>query len=148
MSNSGAITPGRVRELKLGMTPEAVRAICGDPLDQWDEGILCMKYPGITVTAVDGSVNMLIVESAEIGATDSGVSVGMSFRNLEGLVGSVIFDDDDGAMLWTTSDRPGIWYEIARPPTEGEEPLNPPLVSEWFNVQDPEKAVVRSIFVM
>ena len=105
-----------------------------------------LNYPGLVITLYDGSVNMLVVESSAVGSTAAGVSVGISWRNLQRIAGSVIYDGDQG--LWRSAEEPGIWYELARPLQEGEEPIDPPLVAEQYEVLDPAHSVVRRIYVM
>ena len=145
--DTSSIAPGRVLDLRLGMTPEAVQRILGDPQGRrGGDGIIFLEYPGIVVSLYDGVANMLIVDAAEIGATEAGAFAGMPFRELERLVGELVFGEGEG--LWTSVETEGLWYEIARPSREGEEPIDPPLCSEVHAITDPERAVVRRIYVM
>ena len=144
-----AIAPGRVLDLKLGMTPEVVQNTFGDPQDQIRRsdgvGFFKYQYPGIAVTFYEGLANMLIVESPDIGKTGAGAFAGMPFRELERLVGGLYFGE--GERLWRAADTAGIWYDIVRPPRDGEE-FDPWLCAEIYVISDPERAVVQGIWVM
>ncbi len=146
-SATSAIAPGRVLDVQLGMPPEAVQRILGEPQTRRGSGgMLFLQYPGIEVAFHNGLANMLIVEAAEIGRTEAGAYAGMPLRELSRVVGELTYDEDQH--LWTTARTDGIWYEIARPPREGEEPLDPPLCAEVWLISDPESAVLRRIYVM
>src|SRR5579859_812245 len=141
-----AIAPGRVLDLKLGMTPEAVQRILGDPeVRPGHEGALFFEYPGIVVSFRDGVANMLIVEASDIGKSGAGAFVGMGFRELERLVGGLYFGE--GERLWRAADTAGIWYDVVRPPRDGKE-SDPWDCAEIYVISDPEHAVVHAIYVM
>ena len=140
------ITPGHIGDATIGMTSGAVKAALGGPRSHESDEMVFADYPGLVVSTYEGLVNMLIVESAEAGSTELGVAVGMSWIELDRRLGPFEYDSDNA--LWVSSKTPGIWYEIARPPREDEEPIDPPLVTEVYQVLDPKNAIVRRIYVM
>jgi hypothetical protein len=141
------IAQGHVGRATLGMTFEDVRAALGEPESTREGGsMLFIHYPDLVITTHEGRVNMLVVESSRVGSTEAGVSVGVSWNELERRVCQLEYDGDQD--LWTSTETPGIWYEIASPPRDGEEPIDPPLVAEAYEVLNPEQAVVRRIYVM
>jgi len=144
-----SIQPGKgVGPARLGTTRNDMRASLGDPLEETGSstGFTQLKYPRVTVCFHDERCEMIIVEHACSATAPNGVSVGMKWEDLIKTCPSIVFDCETD--LWMDPDTPGLWYEIAAPPKTGDEPLNPPWISERFEVQDPERAFVRSIYVM
>jgi hypothetical protein len=143
---NATILRGRVGDATIGMTLEDVTAALGEPLSVREGEDAVVDYPGLQVTLYEGHVHMLIVESPTVGQTELGVSVGMSWKDLKRRVGPLEYDEENG--LWISKRTPGIWYEVARPPRDYEEPIDPPFVTEVYEISDPKNAVVRRIYVM
>jgi hypothetical protein len=55
------------------------------------------------------------------------------------------YGEDEG--LWASSGALGLWYELARPPHAGEQPIDPPLVPELYEVLNRAEAHVRVLEV-
>jgi hypothetical protein len=146
MSDS-SIHPGvGIGAYRLGLTELEVLGSCGHPHRVWGRGGLrFLGYQGITVTVHEGVVNMVIAETPEAAITASGVNVGTSFVRLVS-DGPLQYDEEQA--LWFRASEPGVWYEIARPPSPGETPIDPPLVPELYGVTMPTQAVVQRIYVM
>jgi hypothetical protein len=144
------ITRDKVGDAVIGMTLDAVKAVLGEPQNLHERGgMVFASFPGLVVTTSKERVNMLIVESSEVGNTELGVSVGMSWIELDRRVGPLEYVSDSA--LWASSKTPGISYEIARPTRddeESEELFDSPIVTELYEVTDPKNAIVRRIYVM
>ncbi|MGH8990641.1 MAG: hypothetical protein ACRDZ7_03845 [Acidimicrobiia bacterium] len=105
-----------------------------------------LEFGAVTVAVVNGRAAMPIAERADAGMTPAGVAMGLPWKLLASGFDDLRYDENEG--LWYSGQERGAWYEVARPPRGDEHPIDPPLVPEQYDVTDPERAIVRRIFVM
>lgn len=133
--------------LAIGQPRDQVIGQLGIPQEKKEAEVLSfLEYPGLTVCLENDQISMLIAEYGYEGKTPDGSYVGMTWLELKSKYSELKFDVEND--LWVVPGLDGVWFDIARPAQQGEDPIRPPYVSEVYEVIDEEHAFVRSIYVM
>ena len=142
------ITPNAsIGWFKLDATESQIRRFAGEPdHERKREGIRFLFYDQLTVGLFKGQDTMLIAESPLAGETPKGIKVGTSWDALTRQLGPMEYDEENG--LWYSHHERGLWFEVVRPSRPDESPIDPPFVPEQYEVNDPDQATVRRIYVM
>lgn len=144
------VRPGiGVGAVELGMSSDAVRQAVGPSLRRSVRGEFELLYfEAITVGLMRGRVTMTVAEQASLARLEdhSTVRVGVPFTELQHALDEPLhYVEEEG--LWSSAAHGGVLFEIARPADPGEEPVDPPLVPELYNITRPSVAVLRRMFV-
>lgn len=142
------VEPGAsVGPVTLGMTEVEVRRSMGAPLSTRERsGMTTLDYDIVTVMLLEDVVTMIVIEFGAPIEVAVGIKTGVSLAELQSkLRESLVYDEEEG--LWRSAEVKGVWYEICRPAQDGEEPIDPPYVPEQYDISQPERAVVRRVFV-
>lgn len=144
------VRPGiGIGAVELGMSAAEVERVAGSPLRRTERGgFESLYFASVTVGILCEQVTMVVAEpasSARLQGVPS-VQVGMAYAELrEALRTDLSYDEEEG--LWRSDAHEGVLFEIARPADPGEEPIDPPLIPELYDISRPEAAVLRRMFV-
>lgn len=144
------VRPGiGIGAVELGMSAAEVERVAGSPLRRTERGgFESLYFASMTVGILCERVTMVVAEpasSARLEGVDN-VRLGMAYTELrEALRAALRYDEEEG--LWRSEAHQGVLFEIARPAEPGEEPLDPPLVPELYDITRPAAAVLRRMFV-
>lgn len=105
-----------------------------------------LGYPDLTAVLDRGRVSMLIAEPTYAGQTVHGFGVNTPVARVLELVGDVWYDEAQA--LWRFAGGGHVFLEIVRPPRAAESPIDAPYVVEAYKLLDPERALVRRIYLI
>ena len=141
------LVPGRsLSGVRLGATVAEARAALGEPVEETtNEWFTILHYAGVSLYFRHGRATMLIALETSAYETPEGARVGMPWAELNRLVPDLEFDEDDD--LWFSPSHPGVWYDIARPAYDFEQPTDHSHVRVTWEVND-DRAFLRRLYVM
>ncbi len=144
------VRPGiGVGVVELGMSAADVERLAGSPLRRSERGgFESLYFAAMTVGLVCGRVTMVVAEPASFARlkSDHDLHIGMAYAELrDALTTELRYDEEEG--LWRSDAHEGVLFEIARPADPGEEPIDPPLVPELYDITRPDAALLRRMFV-
>jgi len=144
------VRPGvGIGSVELGMSAADVERAAGAPLRRRERGgFETLYFASMTVGIHGEGVRMVVAEPASSARLESpdAVRLGMAVSALADALGAdLLYEEEEG--LWRSDAHEGVLFEIARPADPGEEPIDPPLVPELYEITRPETAVLRRMFV-
>ena len=144
------VRPGiGVGAIELGMSAPDVERVAGPPLRRSERGGFESRYfAAMTVGLLWDRVTMVVAEPSSSARleSDHDVRLGMAYAELrDALSTELCYDEEEG--LWRSDAHEGVLFEIARSADPGEEPIDPPLVPELYDITRPDTAVLRRMFV-
>lgn len=143
-----SVVPGEsMGGVRLGWTQAEVIAFRGRPTEvRQNEDSVTIFYEDLEVDLRDDSVFEIITRSSSFKVPSSGAGVGTPWRALERLLPDIEYDEEEA--LWYSPSEPGVWYRVVAPKRGRRRQGDSEVEWEMYDVADPEKAYVDTIFVM